>query len=79
MSKLPKTTTYNGQIVPIYWGTTKAGNTKKPTLSSGKLISALILMTMFATPVVALMQQSQKQQLLITQPSISAISETVKK
>lgn len=78
MSNLPKITTYNRQTVPIYWGTTKAGNTQKPTLTAGKVLSAFILMLLLATPLVAVIHQSQ-QQYLITQPSISAISETVKK
>lgn len=68
----PKT----GKQVPVYYPTP---NTQpKPNLASGKVLSALMLMLMLATPIVAIMHQSQ-QQLLITQPSISAISENLKK
>ena len=68
----PKT----GKQVPVYYPTP---NTQpKPTLTAGKVLSAFILMLLLATPLVAVIHQSQ-QQYLITQPSISAISETVKK
>jgi hypothetical protein len=77
MSNLPRTTTYNEQTVPIYWGTTTAGNTQKPTLTTGKVL-AVALFVLAIVQTVALYNMNS-QQYLVTQPSTSAISETVKK
>jgi len=76
MSNLPKTTTYNGKTVPIYWGTTTAGNTQKPTLTAGKVF-AVVLFALAILQTVALYSMNS-QQYLITQASISAISEIQK-
>jgi hypothetical protein len=68
-------------MTPVYTGTGEPLSIKGviyPTLTTGKVLSAFMIMLMLATPLVAIMHQSQ-QQYLITQPSISAISETVKK